>query len=97
MSYDHLQMFESELFRNMQLFGIQTASVERGFCVIKPIMEEEAQMKQLLKRLWKEDEGQDLIEYGLLITLIALAVTAAMSPLATAISKVFNNASSSLS
>jgi len=54
-------------------------------------------MKQLLKRLWKEDEGQDLIEYGLLITLIALAVTAAMTPLATAISKVFNNASTSLS
>ena len=60
-------------------------------------MEEEAQMKQLLKRLWKEDEGQDLIEYGLLITLIALACTAAMTPLATAISSVFNNASSSLS
>jgi len=38
-------------------------------------------MKQLLKRLWKEDEGQDLIEYGLLITLIALAVTSAMKPL----------------
>jgi pilus assembly protein Flp/PilA len=59
-------------------------------------LKEETQMKQLLKRLWKEDEGQDLIEYGLLITLIALAVTAAMTPLATAISKVFNNASSSL-
>ena len=54
-------------------------------------------MKQLLKRLWKEDEGQDLVEYVLLLTLIALAATAAMSPLGTAISKVFNNASTSLS
>jgi Flp pilus assembly pilin Flp len=60
-------------------------------------MEEEAQMKQLMKRLWKEEEGQDLIEYALLITLIGLAVITAMSPLATAISKVFNNASTCLS
>ena len=54
-------------------------------------------VKNLTNRLWKDEEGQDLIEYGLLITLIALAVTAAMTPLATAISKVFNNASTSLS
>jgi len=54
-------------------------------------------MKQLMKRLWKEDEGQDLIEYALLITLIGLAVITAMTPLATAISKVFNNASTCLS
>jgi pilus assembly protein Flp/PilA len=54
-------------------------------------------MKNLANRLWKDEEGQDLIEYGLLITLIALAVTSAMKPLATAISKVFNSASSSLS
>jgi pilus assembly protein Flp/PilA len=54
-------------------------------------------MKRLVKNLWKEDEGQDLVEYGLLLTLIALAATAAMSPLATAISTVFNNASTSLS
>jgi pilus assembly protein Flp/PilA len=57
----------------------------------------EKTMKGLLKRLWKDDDGQDLIEYGLLVTLIALAVTASMKPLATALSKVFNSASSSLS
>ena len=54
-------------------------------------------IKNFTNRLWKDEEGQDLIEYGLLITLIALAVTSAMKPLATAISKVFNSASSSLS
>lgn len=53
-------------------------------------------MKNLLKRLWKEEEGQDMVEYGLLLTFIALLAAAALSPLGTAISKVFNNASTSL-
>jgi pilus assembly protein Flp/PilA len=35
-------------------------------------------MKSLLKRLVREDEGQDLIEYALLAALIALACTLAM-------------------
>lgn len=54
-------------------------------------------MKNLLKRLWKEEEGQDLVEYALLVTLISLAVTASMSGVATALSKVFSSASTSLS
>ena len=29
-------------------------------------------MKNFLVRLWKEEDGQDLIEYGLLLVLIAL-------------------------
>jgi pilus assembly protein Flp/PilA len=54
-------------------------------------------MKCLASRLWKDEEGQDLIEYALLITLIGLAVITAMKPLATAVSKVFNTASTCLS
>jgi pilus assembly protein Flp/PilA len=53
-------------------------------------------MKNLLKRLWQEEEGQDLVEYGLLIFLIALAAIASMKPLASAISAVFTNAATSL-
>jgi pilus assembly protein Flp/PilA len=49
-------------------------------------------MKNLLMRLWKEEEGQDLTEYALLITLISLALVAALGKLATAISTVFGNA-----
>ena len=44
-------------------------------------------MKNLMNRLWKEEDGQDLIEYSLLLTLLALTCTAAISPLATAISE----------
>lgn len=54
-------------------------------------------MRKFLQRLWREDEGQDLVEYALLVTLIALTITAAMNGVATALSSVFSNASASLS
>lgn len=54
-------------------------------------------MRHLLKKLWEEDEGQDLLEYALLAALVALGVTAALKPLATAISTIFNNVLTSLS
>jgi Flp pilus assembly pilin Flp len=53
-------------------------------------------MKPMLARLWKEEEGQDLTEYALLLVLIALASMAALTPLATAINTVFANAASNL-
>jgi len=53
-------------------------------------------MKNLLKRLWQEEEGQDLVEYGLLLFLIALAAIASMKGLATSISSIFNSSATSL-
>jgi pilus assembly protein Flp/PilA len=50
-------------------------------------------MKNLLKRLWQEEEGQDLVEYGLLIVLVALGATVGMQRLAAAIDDVFFDAS----
>jgi pilus assembly protein Flp/PilA len=54
-------------------------------------------MRNMLRNLWQDEEGQDLTEYGLLLVLIALAAVAAMGNLASAISQVFTNASGSLS
>ena len=54
-------------------------------------------MRDLLPRLWKEEEGQDLTEYALLLVLLALAATATLSTLATAIGSVFSNAATNLS
>ena len=53
-------------------------------------------MKNLLMRLWKDDKGQDLIEYALLVALVALAATAGMQTLATAINSEFGKLGSSL-
>jgi pilus assembly protein Flp/PilA len=53
-------------------------------------------MKKLLVRLWKEEEGQDLTEYALLLVLLSLAATAALGTLATAINGTFSNAAGNL-
>ena len=54
-------------------------------------------MNKLLKRLWHEEEGQDLVEYGLLVVLVALFAITAMKALATGISSAFASAATSLS
>lgn len=48
-------------------------------------------MRKLIARLLRDDEGQDLVEYVLLVSLIALAVAAAFPPVTTAITGVFNS------
>ncbi len=53
-------------------------------------------MKNLFLRLWREESGQDLTEYALLIVLVALAAIASMKSLATAISTAFASAASNL-
>ena len=47
-------------------------------------------------RLWKEEEGQDLTEYGLLLVLLALAAIGSMGTLANAINNTFSNAAANL-
>jgi pilus assembly protein Flp/PilA len=53
-------------------------------------------MKNLLKRLWKEEEGQDMVEYGLLLVLIATVAVASMQTIGKVISNVFASASTNL-
>ena len=53
-------------------------------------------MKDLFKRLWNEEEGQDLVEYGLLLILIALVAITSMQTVGSAISDVFVNATTNL-
>ena len=54
-------------------------------------------MRTLMARLLRDDEGQDLVEYVLLVSLIALAVAAAFPPVTTAITAVFTRVGASLS
>lgn len=46
-------------------------------------------MRELLRRLWREDEGQDLTEYALLLALISLIAIAAIRTLGVEIGDVF--------
>jgi len=54
-------------------------------------------MKELLKRLWQEEDGQDLTEYALLVVLIALAAVGVMNNLATALNATFTKIATALS
>jgi Flp pilus assembly pilin Flp len=53
-------------------------------------------MKKQLIQLWKDQEGQDLTEYALLLVLIALGAIAVMSTLGAEINIVFSKAASTL-
>ena len=54
-------------------------------------------MKELLLRLYRDEDGQDLTEYALLLVLVALAAIASMQTLSNAITTVFSTAATNLS
>jgi len=53
-------------------------------------------MMALLNRFVREDDGQDLVEYALLLALVALAAITAMGLLGTAINNKYDSATASL-
>jgi pilus assembly protein Flp/PilA len=58
--------------------------------------ERDRKMKNMLARLWKEEEGQDLTEYALLLVLVALAAIGSLGALAGAINKTFSQAATNM-
>jgi pilus assembly protein Flp/PilA len=52
---------------------------------------------ETLKKLFRDESGQDLIEYALVAALIALGSVIAMKGLATGISTAFSGVASNLS
>jgi pilus assembly protein Flp/PilA len=53
-------------------------------------------MKNILLKLWRDEAGQDLVEYALLVVIISLGAVAAMTNLASGISDTFANAVANL-
>jgi pilus assembly protein Flp/PilA len=51
----------------------------------------------VMLQILKDENGQDLIEYALVVALIAFAATAGMSTLATQINAAFNHIGTKLS
>jgi pilus assembly protein Flp/PilA len=54
-------------------------------------------MRNVLERLWREQTGQDLVEYALVAALLALAAVAAMKNVATLLATAFLNAVANMS
>ena len=55
------------------------------------------QMRRVLARLWKEESGQDLTEYALLLVLLVLAAVSTFGSLANSVGNAFLAAASNLS
>jgi pilus assembly protein Flp/PilA len=53
-------------------------------------------MWKLLTNLWRDESGQDLIEYALVAALIALGAVTSMKTVSTAISNAFGSIETSL-
>ena len=53
-------------------------------------------MKEVLLRLWKEESGQDLTEYALLLVLVTLLAFASLQSLSTKINTVYDIAANDL-
>jgi Flp pilus assembly pilin Flp len=52
-------------------------------------------LKQMVE-LWRDESAQDLVEYSLLLVLIALVAVASLKVVGIAISDAFNNAAANL-
>ena len=48
-------------------------------------------MKQFLLRLWKEEAGQDLVEYALIVAAVGLALITTVNQLSTAIVSLYSS------
>jgi Flp pilus assembly pilin Flp len=53
-------------------------------------------MKDLVARLWAEENGQDLTEYALLLVLLALGAIASMHTIANTVNSIFQNEASNI-
>jgi len=54
-------------------------------------------MAELVKAFWREDSGQDLIEYALMAGFVAVAAGAIMPNVSSSISSIFSKVGSVLS
>jgi len=48
-------------------------------------------INQLLARLWKDEEGQDLVEYALIVAAVGLALITTVNQLTTAVVSLYSS------
>ena len=69
------------------------ADLERSRCVARS---PEGIMMRMFQALWSDESGQGLVEYALIIALVAVDLIAILLVLRNSIGDVFNNASEAL-
>ena len=53
-------------------------------------------MRELMKKFIRDEEGQDLVEYALLLVFLALAAITILPTLGSSVNKVFSQSNSAL-
>ncbi len=53
-------------------------------------------MKQLMRALWQDTQGQDLVEYALVAALVSVAAIATLPLMGNTVSNVFSKVTSTL-
>jgi len=53
-------------------------------------------MDKLLRRVWSEDQGEDLVEYALLAALLSTALVATLNSFTVSVSELFSEAVSAM-
>ena len=48
-------------------------------------------IKQLLIRIWNEEQGQDLVEYALIVAAVGLALITTVNQLSTAVVSLYSS------
>ena len=48
-------------------------------------------LKQMMGRLWREDDGQDLVEYALIVAAVGLALITTVNQLTTAVVSLYSS------
>ena len=48
-------------------------------------------IKQLFIRLWKQEDGQDLVEYALIVAAVGLALITTVNQLSTAVVSLYSS------
>lgn len=48
-------------------------------------------LKQMMVRLWREDDGQDLVEYALIVAAVGLALITTVNQLTTAVVSLYSS------
>jgi Flp pilus assembly pilin Flp len=70
--------------------------IERWGHKLTGVREETTDMKDVLRNMWRDDEGQDVAEYALMLAVILVVVIGAVRLIGTNASNIFNAASDQL-
>jgi Flp pilus assembly pilin Flp len=82
------------LRRRITFPRVQLPHIDAVICELQTNMEE--QMKDLMRRMWVEDEGQDIAEYAVMLAVILVIVVGTIRLVGSNANNIFSQTASSI-